>query len=147
VVLNSFRRGMILTNLKLLIKSSAAIIALIACHWVSPSAQGGCGDYGPPMATTANAPSGSQHVPMHDRDSHSGKRKPCNGPECSNRSSLPPMAPVTPVRVLNDLAAIFGLETFAFESGATATLDDHRRPTSAFISALFRPPRLLSSHS
>jgi hypothetical protein len=133
-----------------------AAAALAAGMFASQeSASASCGDYVVMGSSSDAMPSVEVHTPDHSGpvsnssspSSASGpkNRKPCNGPQCSRRST-PPLAPVpSPGPEQTDWGIISpGAPCLSSERASMFSLIPNSHPKS-LVSDVFRPPRIAAS--
>lgn len=114
------------------------------------SAQAGCGDYVVVTGSGANhshsliGVTDPAHLPLSlSGSSHTPLRMPCQGPNCSNRRSLPPLAPPAPQRLAVDQWAILpgDVATNASDEIVVPVTDPSLGFAMSHFSRIFRPPR------
>jgi hypothetical protein len=122
-------------------------LSLLSAALLAPgTAQASCGSYvtvrSPGMNATQPAVPQTEFGQLPPVD-HSGKPRPCSGPNCSGRPSIPPLSAVPPVRAPGDQAGGLTAFTLAAET-SSAPLAETLSPPHPLRHprSIFHPPRL-----
>ena len=121
-------------------------LSLLSAALLAPgTAQASCGSYvtvrSPGKDATQPAVPQTDFGQMPPAD-HSGKPRPCSGPNCSGRPSIPPLTAVPPVRTPGDQAGGIVAFTLAAET-SSAPLAETLSPPHPLRHprSIFHPPR------